>query len=389
LPSSSAAPHIIDFNRPVGYHRFHPDESLNFQCNRWLQWIGPEAFDEIAATAIRIKNYDDWIDAFLDLASRARDEGRMVPAAYYDRSAEFFIPAGDPRKKPARQRFVSDMRLAYGMERHLSAVPYENGSLPAYDIGPDSTPSGTVVFFGGFDSYIEEFFPLIGAMEGAGYRVVAFDGPGQGGALEESGLSLTAAWERPVSAVLDYYRLDDVTLIGVSLGGGLAIRAAAFEPRVRRVVADDVLDDFLECMGRQIAPGATPVLRLGLVLGVSSIVNGLAGYVSARKPVTTWGLQQGMHVTGTRTPFDYLLAARALNTRRVSGMVKADVLLLAGAKDHYIPLHQLYRQARALTAARSVATRLFTEEEQAQNHCQVGNVGASMRTILSWIESLG
>src|SRR6202022_4817767 len=32
--------------RPIGYRRFHPDVSINFQCNRWGQWIGPSAIAE-------------------------------------------------------------------------------------------------------------------------------------------------------------------------------------------------------------------------------------------------------------------------------------------------------------------------------------------------------
>jgi cephalosporin-C deacetylase-like acetyl esterase len=59
-----------------------------------------------------------------------------------------------------------------------------------------------------------------------------------------------------VAAVLDHYGLDDVTASGISLGGGLLIRAAAFETRIRRAVAWDILDDFIEVIGRQIAPGA-------------------------------------------------------------------------------------------------------------------------------------
>ena len=36
---------------PIGYHQFHPDVSVNFQCNRWVQWIGPSAIDEVAELA--------------------------------------------------------------------------------------------------------------------------------------------------------------------------------------------------------------------------------------------------------------------------------------------------------------------------------------------------
>ena len=43
-----------------------------------------------------------------------------------------------------------------------------------------------------------------------------------------------------MAAVLDHFGLADVTLIGLSLGGYLAPRAAAFEERIKRVVAHDV-----------------------------------------------------------------------------------------------------------------------------------------------------
>ena len=47
-------------------------------------------------------------------------------------------------------------------------------------------------------------------------------------------------------------------------------------------------------------------------------------------------------------------------TRDVSSLLTQDVLLCAGAEDHFVPLHQLYDQARWLTQARSVTTRIFT-----------------------------
>ena len=50
---------------------------------------------------------------------------------------------------------------------------------------------------------------------------------------------MSPEWEKPVKTVLDFFRRDAVTLMGFSLGGGLVIRAAAFEPRVRRVIAYD------------------------------------------------------------------------------------------------------------------------------------------------------
>lgn len=39
--------------------------------------------------------------------------------------------------------------------------------------------------------------------------------------------------------------LPDVTLIGISLGGYLATRAAAFEPRISKLVMYDLIYDFM------------------------------------------------------------------------------------------------------------------------------------------------
>ena len=53
---------------------------------------------------------------------------------------------------------------------------------------------------GGFDSYIEEFLPILLALRDRGFDVIGFEGPGQGGALEDSGLQMTPNWEQPLSA---------------------------------------------------------------------------------------------------------------------------------------------------------------------------------------------
>ncbi|WP_433466606.1 alpha/beta fold hydrolase [Spirillospora sp. CA-128828] len=371
---------------PVGYHRLHPDVGINFQCNRFLQLIGPDALAEIRTAASAIGTYAEWIETFLALAARAREEQRILAGAYYDRAAEFFMRPGDARRAPARARFLRDIRALYGVTP--VNVPYGDAAFPAYDLAPDGPPRGTIVVTGGFDEYVEEGLPLLAATRRAGYRVIAFDGPGQGGALEDARLPLTPAWEEPVGALLDHFEVTDVTLIGISLGGGLAIRAAAFDDRVRRVVAADVLDDFLECLARQAVPGAAPALRVLLAARARPLVNLAARLAAARKPLADWGLRQGMHVTATSTPYGFFQAARALTTRSVSARVTADVLLLAGTDDHYVPSHQLHRQAAALTRARSVSTRTFTAAEQAHNHCQIGNLGAALRAVLTWLDSL-
>jgi len=176
-----------------------------------VQWIGPSAIDEVTELAAHASTYPELIDAFLALAERARGEGRAIAGAYYDRAAEFFLSATDPRRPAARQRFLQAMRTAYGVTPDL--IPFGSGSMPAYDLRPDHQVGPTVVMFGGFDSYVEEFLPMLAGMVDAGHRIVVFEGPGQGSALEDFGLTMIPEWEQPVAAVLDHFGLDDVVAV--------------------------------------------------------------------------------------------------------------------------------------------------------------------------------
>ena len=390
-PSSSpaGAPAAMDlWAPPIGFHHFSDEATINFQCNRWAELIGPRAVDELGSACGRRASQAQWIDALLDLAASARAQDRAVDAAFYERGAEFLLGAADPRRPALRQGFVKTMREAYRVEPTM--VPYGSGYLPAYEMLP-STPGGsgsgepvsTWVVFGGFDSYIEELLPLMAAVAERGRRVIAFDGPGQGGALEDEGLPLTPRWEMPVATILDHFGPEEVTLVGISLGGELAVRAAAFEPRVRRAVAWNAMDDFLEALLAHV-----PLPRALALKGPRRLVDALARRSAAVDPLVEWGLRQGMRVTGTTSPSQFLRVAGRLHTRRASPRVRADVLLLKGTEHHYVPHEQAERQALALSGARSITTRVFTAVEQASQHCQVGNTPLAVRTILSWEDSL-
>ncbi len=98
-------------------------------------------------------------------------------------------------------------------------------------------------------------------------------------------------------------------------------------------------------------------------------------------PVGEWGVAQACHVFGTERPSQALRAAQALQTHDISDRVQQHVLLCAGTHDHYVPLPQLWEQLRSLSAARSITARVFTAEEQAQAHCQVGNFPLAISTI--------
>jgi pimeloyl-ACP methyl ester carboxylesterase len=368
---------------PVGYHRLHPDVALDFQLNRFLPGARLEDLERVAP---RIHDLADWTREMLGLAEEAEKEGRLAHAATYYRMAEFFLPARHPDNARAYERFLALFEETTRDEPHeRHEVPYGGGALPVLRL-PREDAKDVVLLHGGFDSLVEETWPSLRFLHQAGYDVVAFEGPGQGAARKRHGLTMIPEWERPVAALLDHFGIASCSLVGLSLGGYLAPRAAAFEPRIRRVVAWDVFEDFLDCMAHARGQLLLGALRALLALRAERLLNGLAERRMRRDSLMAWAIPHGMEVMGASSPYDFLRRARRFHTRGFSHRIRQDFLLLAGAEDHYVPLRQFHRQARRLTNVRSFTGRIFTRAEHAQSHCQVGNVGLALATIVRWLD---
>jgi alpha-beta hydrolase superfamily lysophospholipase len=380
------------FQFHVGYYDdLHPVPAVNFQMNRWINYLGDSALEELRAIAPRLTDFDSYRREFLALAEKALAEGRKLHAAYYFRSAEFFMWCDDPAKQPTRLKFLDLVLEHYGVKASdMHAIPYEDGdvraNLFAYRFTPGQ-PKDTLVLFGGGDSYIEEFLPVLLALRDRGYDIVCFEGPGQGHVLEEHGVPMTPEWHKPVKAVLDYFQLTNVTLLGISMGGCLVIRAAAFEPRASRVIAYDVLYDMSKMRRAKTNPVVRALMGAVFALKAAPLYNRMVEKAMKENPQADWAVRQGMHIHGVKTPFEYVQKNAAYRTADVSHLVKQDVLLMAGTEDFAIPLEQFYRQIEALTNVRSLTARMFTRAEQAQSHCQVGNLGLAIDLIVNWIES--
>lgn len=379
---------------PTGYYAFHRDVSLNFQMNRWFSWVGePQMLEDLQQVGQRIKSYVDWKGEFTALAEAAEVQDHILRAAYYWRSAEFFMFPEDPDRPMARQRFLDLMSTNFPIPmQDRATVPvrigHRAGTMPAMILRASGRALDTIIFCGGFDSYIEELLPALHWLRTAGFDVIAFEGPGQGAALHDSNLTMTPDWHVPVGAVLDHFGINECTLIGLSLGGCLAVRAAAYESRIRRVVAYDALTDFFDVNLRQASPAVRRVVRALLAVGARPAVNLLTELAARSSPVMQWGLAQGMSVTGTHSPSAFLTETKRYRTGDISHRLDQDVLLLAGAADHFVPHRQLFDQAHSLTAARSVSARVFTQAENASSHCQAGNYALALRVIVSWLTSV-
>ncbi|MCB0207300.1 MAG: dipeptidyl aminopeptidase, partial [Anaerolineae bacterium] len=90
---------------------------------------------------------------------------------------------------------------------------------------------------------------------------------------------------------------------------------------------------------------------------------------------------------GAKSPSDLLNIFDQYNLRDASKLITCDVLILAGEKDQHFPLEQVGAFQNALTNARSITTRIFTEQEGGQEHCQQGNISLFHEVFFDWIEN--
>ncbi|NIM92337.1 MAG: alpha/beta fold hydrolase [Anaerolineales bacterium] len=235
------------------------------------------------------------------------------------------------------------------MERF--SIPYHGTSIPAVKFSTEEF-KGTIVVHGGLDSFMEEFYPAALYMANAGYDVLMFEGPGQGAALRRRGLHMSHEWEKPVCALLDFLDLSDITLIGISMGGFLAPRAAAFEGRISRVIAYDVYT--FDHQGNGLS-----ALLYKFFLKTPSIYNWIVERIMRRSTTANHIINQWMYVTGISLPADWIEQLRHYSVSRIASKVQQDVLLLAGAEDHMISLKEYYKTEQSLINARLEISNLL------------------------------
>lgn len=371
------------------YDDLHKNYHVNFQLNRFLAYVGKDELPKFREVGKKVSDFEEWKKAFLNLAEESLEKGEKIRAGYYYRAAEFFMWRDDSNKKPTRDKFLKLVREGYNIDKEHHLVPHEEdnmkGYLPAYYFD-HPTPKDTIVIMGGGDSYVEEWLPMFLSIKDQGYRMVIFEAPGQGGALEEYNLPMTHNYHKAAKSILDYFNLDDVCFWGVSGGGMAALRVAAYEKRVQRVVCHDVLYDVFDLMLRKMKSRKRAMVRLLMKLNGAWIINKKV-HALMKKDLSVKGLiGQGMLIHGVKTPFEYLKKIQKEKTDDISYLVDQDVLLLAGQEDFGVPVDHFYKQIEALQNVRSLTARLFTRKEQAQDHCQVGNLGLVLDTITNWID---
>ncbi len=352
---------------------------------------------EFTATADRVEAIGDGAAA---AGHRVSAREAYLRATSYHRTAwqPVFGPTVDDRLASSSAREWGAMvKLAAQWDPpvELLDVPYEGTSLTALLVRADdrAEPRPTLVCTNGYDSTVGEMFVAHAvAATRRGYHCVLFDGPGQGRTLVEQGLHLRPDWEHVVSPVLDVVAAhpavdaDRLVLHGWSLGGFLAPRAAAFEPRLAALVADPgqwdqrdallanlPLDDAQKAAFPDIDPSALEPMQAFLESPDAP-------------PALRWRfLQRGPLVHGTTTLLDTLAAFAELTVSDVAHRISCPTLLTGAEGD---PIAA--RAPRLLDAVGSEHKVLvpFTAAEGAGGHCEGTARSLLHQRMYDWLDEV-
>ncbi|WP_214324266.1 alpha/beta hydrolase family protein [Nonomuraea sediminis] len=379
---------------------FDKDPSFWYETLRSFGHIayGGADFGEVVTTAQRITegDYDSWHDEWLATADRVAGEVGLLDrigardawlrASNYYRSAEFFLHGdpSDPRIDAAYARQVACFRKYAEMTGiEPVEIPYEDTALPGYLYR--GTNGATVVMHNGFDGSAEEMhFFGAAALHERGYNVLTFDGPGQPGAMRR-GLHFRPDWEQVVTPVLDfllglpYVDPEKVALLGASMGGLLAPRAAAFEPRVKALIAFDGVYDMGALVTEHFG-GDREAARQALK---DPAADGFIREMMAQNPIVRWAVTHGTWATGT-TPSGYMLAM--LDYHLGDGIAEriACPTLVCCAPDDFSFQGQPEALFEHLTCDKTMIE--FSAAEGGDAHCQLGAQRLAMARIAAWLE---
>jgi pimeloyl-ACP methyl ester carboxylesterase len=173
---------------------------------------------------------------------------------------------------------------------------------------------------------------------------------------------------------------ERVALLGASMGGLLAPRAAAFEPRVKAVIAFDGVYDMSLVMAQPFGGDREAALA---ALGHPDADAHLYA-AAAQNPVLRWAITHGMWALGADSPAAFARAYMDYHLRDGVAERIACPALVCAAPDDFAFKGQPEALYEHLTCEKTFMT--FTAAEGADAHCQSGAQRLALARIADWLE---
>jgi dipeptidyl aminopeptidase/acylaminoacyl peptidase len=224
-----------------------------------------------------------------------------------------------------------------------------------------------MVFCNGLDSVKEMVFlaGIPAALRARGISCLVVDQPGVGGALRLNNLPAVVETETWAGRAVDWLEArpdvarDRIGMMGWSLGGYYAPRAAAFEKRFRLCVAWGANHEWGEVQQRRRRnEGENPVPHY-------------------------WA--HVMWVWGQRSIEDFMALSERITLTGVVERIDVPFLVVHGENDRQIPLEYAYRSHEQAEASPRVDLKVFTAREGGVEHCSADNMEPVRSYIADWI----
>jgi pimeloyl-ACP methyl ester carboxylesterase len=246
----------------------------------------------------------------------------------------------------------------------------------------------TLILGNGYDAAQEDsFHTFVVPALARGWNCLTYEGPGQPTVRRDQNISFIPDWERVVTPVVDYLLSekanvvdqDRLALLGFSMGGYLAARAAAFEPRLSAVLLDGGVWDVSEAYVGQLSPELQALFNSGNKTAFDNVINSAreAGEFSTD---IAWGIDQGLWSFHTHSPFDFLAQTKQYLLKDVVDKIQMLVWIADAEFEGFFA-----GQAQQVKDALGANATLHTFMGVAGYHCQVGATQELIRTMFAWL----
>jgi len=392
------------------------DEHFSYQLLKTLgaSSYGGADIGECLSTAARIKDgdgdswYTEWFhtaERIHGIAQTALTSGHTVSACgaflramKYYRVAESYLHGRvqEPRIGELARRghacFRSYMDLcAFPLEP--VEIPYQGDTLPGFFYPASSDDPDerrpTVIAQLGFDGTQEELVGVAFAAVSRGYNCLTFEGPGQGRVLREKELPLRPDWETVIMPVLEFLldrpAIDPnrIALVGYGLGGHLAARAAAFEPRITTLISNG---GFFSLFNERMLPPQSTMADVTQMASISpDAFNRRMLSAMEKDRVVRWSVQTGMHTFRAPNPADYWLKGISYTLEGIAHRIQCPTLVLDAENDIFYG-DESKRLNDALTCPKTYL--LFTAEEGADAYTQAGAELLANQRMFDWLDEV-
>ena len=302
--------------------------------------------------------------------------------AKHKRAANYFLFAeriaswADPRRAHAYDEaltaFAAGVELSGDRARRIE-VDYEGGKLAGWLRLPEREgPFPAVMFYNGFDSIKEMHYLMMGEIAAKrGIAVLYVDQEGTGEAVRRHRLPKRAETEVSAGLFVDALAAqpeidaERIGIVGLSMGGYCAPRAAAFEPRLKAAVSFGAFYGIDGGWERALRGGGESESGLSDGLPESGL--------------------HAMHVTCTDTVDAAVAVLKSLSLEGVLDRIRVPFLVVHGENDRQVTLDHARRTIAGTVNSPDAELKGFSIADGSCEHVGIDVMSMHGEYVFDWL----